>query len=62
MIECGGRRSDGKTPRNDFTFPRVHSICIVSNVLLKVFRNPSQIIDENRIVKFEIKFARDRFG
>jgi hypothetical protein len=30
LIECGGRRSEGKTPRKDFADRSVHWICTVS--------------------------------
>ena len=47
----------GEDPTNGFTCRRVHSICNVS--ILKVCRDRSRIIDANRVVKFEIKYARD---
>ena len=45
-------------PTNDFTSRRVHSICNVS-IILEVCRGRSRIIDRNRVVKFEIKYASD---
>jgi len=38
--ECG-KRSEGKTPKNDFIFLRLHNICVVS------IRNPSKRFGNN---------------
>ena len=52
-----GRRLDEKTHANDLTSRRAHSNCSVS--ILKALRDRKQIIDADRVVKFEIEYARD---
>ena len=56
--DCG-MRPEGKTPRKDLTFPRVHNICVVS---IRSLSRISCKIYANGIIKFEIKYTRDGFG
>ena len=60
VTEGGGRKSDGRTPRNDVTYYRVHRICAASIIRsLSTYRAVGLCGTNCHIL---VKYTRDSIG